>query len=330
MTQISADRKIAGVEAETTYGTDTISPGPPAAYQAFRAINIVPTINTIESPRATFSASGEKHCQLKSHNAVTWEMPFAGKTGAAGTAPAFDAFLGAAGFKKTVVADTSVSYKPNTQNDMTDTPSATIWMYRMMLDAATAYLFKARGYRGNITVTMAIGEEAVIAGEGMALYDAHPTSTVAKPTAPTSYQGASCMVVTQLVMTVGGTSYPVENFEFSSGWAMTEIRTGDSVGGGTLSQVLLTRPMSGGRLTGSLSLVDGGAAVVDMITKWTAGTQATLSATLTNGTDTITITAPNIQFGQPSGTEEGVVKYDVPLYFNRGTSGDDELVITFT
>lgn len=330
MAQISADRMIASVDSETTYGTDAISPGPPSDWQAFRAVSIVPTVTSIESPRATFSASGEKHCQLKSHNAVTWEMPFAGKTGAAGTAPAYDAFLLAAGFKKTVVAATSVTYKPNTQNDMTDTPSATLWMYQLLLDANTAYLFKARGYRGNVTVTLNIGEEAVIAGDGMALYDAWPTSTVAKPTAPTSYQGAGCMVVSALTLTVGAVTYPVESFEFSSGWAMTEIRTGDSTGGGTLSQVLLTRPMSGGRLTGSLNLVDGTTAVQDMITKWAAGTQATLSATLTNGTDTITITAPNIQFGQPSGAAEGVIKYDVPLYFNRGTSGDDEISIAYT
>lgn len=329
MTQISADRKIASVETETTYGTDAIDPGPATDFQAFRDVNIVPIINTIESPRATASASGEKHCQLPSHNDVTWEMPLSGKTGAAGTAPAYDAFLLASGFKKTVVASTSVSYKPNTNNDMTDTPSATLWMYKYKLSDANAYLFKAFGYRGNVTMTMTIGEEAVIAGTGMALYSAWPTSTVSKPTAPTSYIGASCMVVTAMTVTVGATSYPIENFEIQSNWAMTEIRTGASTGG-TLSQVLLTRPMSGGRLIGSMTLVDGATALNDMITKWAAGTQATLSVTLTNGTDTITITAPNMQFGQPAETAEGVLKYDVPLYFNRGTSGDDEITIAYT
>lgn len=329
MAVVSGDRKIAGVESETTYGVDTISPGPPAAYQAFRAISIVPQVSMIEAPRATYSASGEKHCTLKSHNTVSWEMPFGGKTGAAGTAPAYDAFMLAAGFKKTVVADTSVTYKPNTQNDMNDCPSATIWMYRMMLDTNAAYLFKARGYRGNINVTLAIGDEAIIAGDGMALYDAYPTSTVTKPTAPTSYQGAGCMVVNSLVLTVGAVTYPVEGFNFSSNWAMSEVRTGES-GGGSLSGVYLTRPSSGGRMTGSLTLVDGTTALQDAIGKWASGAQATLSATLTNGTDTITITAPNIQFGQVAETEEGVMKFDFPIYFNRGTSGDDEIVLTFT
>lgn len=329
MTQLSADRKIAAFEGETTYGTDAIDPGPPASFHAFRAIDIIPQITLIESPRATFSASGEKHCTLPSHNDVTWEIPFTGKSGAAGTGPTYAALLEASGFKETVVASTSVSYRPNTENNMTDTPSATFWMYRMRLDTNTAYLQKAFGYRGNITLTMNIGEEAFISGTGMALYSAMPTSTVSKPTAPTSYDGAGCTVVTGLTLTVGATTYPVESLEIQSNWAMTEVRTGASTGG-TLSQVLLTRPMSGGRLIGSMNLVDGATALQDAITKWTAGTQATLSATLVQGSNTITITAPNIQFGQPAGAEEGVLKYNLPIYFNRGTSGDDELVVTYT
>jgi hypothetical protein len=326
---ISADRKIASIESETTYGTDAISPGPPSDWYAFRACDIMPVVNPIESPRATASASGERHCVLESHNDVSWEMPLSGKTGAAGTAPAYDALLAASGFKKSVVASTSVTYRPTTVNDMTDTPSATIWLYKYRLTDSNAYLLKAFGYRGNVTMTMTMGEEAVIAGTGMALYSAYPTSTVAKPTAPTTYLGAGCMVVEGMSLTVGATSYPVESFEIQSNWTMTEIRTGASTGG-TLSQVLLTRPMSGGRLIGSLTLVDGATAFQDMITKWSAGTQATLSATLTNGVDTITITAPNVQFGQPAESAEGILKFDVPIYFNRGTSGDDEISIAYT
>lgn len=329
MSLISADRKICSAKSETVYGTDSISPGPPAAYQAFRACQITPIVNNIESPRATMLASGEKHCIVKSHSDVSWELPFTGRTGAAGTPPAWDALIMAAGFKKTVSAGVSVSYKPNTQNDMTDTPSATLWLYEMMLEASTAYLKKARGYRGNITVRLTIGEEAVIAGQGMALYDDWPDSTVAKPTPPTAYEGADCMIVTQLALTVGAVTYPVEALEFQSNWGMTEVRTGEA-GKGTLAKVLLTRPMSGGRLIGSLRLVDGLTAMQDLIGKWRSSAQVTLAATITNGTKSIAIAAPNMQFGQPAGAAEGAIKLDVPLFFNRGTSGDDELVITCT
>ena len=93
MSLISADRKIASVKSEVTYGLDSINPGPPAAYQAFRLIDIVPQQGVIESPRATFSASGERHCIVSSHNDVSWEMPFSGRLGAAGTAPAWDALM---------------------------------------------------------------------------------------------------------------------------------------------------------------------------------------------------------------------------------------------
>lgn len=331
MAQISADRKIAHAESETTYGVDAISPGPVTEWEAFRDISIIPTINTIESPRATYSASGEKHCQLPSHNAVTWEMPFGGKIGAAGTAPAYDALLLASGFKKTVVASTSVTYTPVTVQDMTNSPSASIWMYRMMLDQNAAYLYKARGYRGNVTITLNYGEEAVIAGDGLALYDAMPTSTVSKPSAPTDYVGSGCMVVSSLVLTVGGTNYPVDALEIQTNWTQTRRDTGDGAGA-MLAEVYLTRPTSGGRMIGSLNLVDGLTALQDAVGKWQSGAQATLSAVLTNGSNTITINAPSIQFGQPAEGAEGILSYNIPIYFNRGTGtvGDNEISIIYT
>ena len=328
MSLISADRKIASVKSETVYGTDSINPGPPGAYQAFRAIDITPQQVIIESPRATFSASGERHCLVNSHTDVSWEMPFSGRVGAAGTNPAWDALMIASGFKRTVIAATSVSYKPNTQNDMTDTPSASLWLYMMALESANSYLQKALGYRGNVSINMTIGEEAVISRSGMALYSARPVATVAKPTAPTSYEGALCSVVSNLVLTVGAVTYPVESLEISSNWTVTERRTGGTAG--TLAQVLLTRPMSGGRIGGSLRLVDGLTAYADAIGKSQSGATATLSATITDGTRTTVISAPALQFGLPSASAEGIMKYDLPFYLTRGTSGDDELVITLT
>lgn len=329
MAQISADRKIAHVESETVYGDDAISPGPVTQWEAFRDISIVPTINTIESPRATWSASGEKHCQLPSHNAVTWEMPFGGKVGAAGTAPAYDALLLASGFKKTVVASTSVTYTPVTVQDMTNSPSASIWMYRRMLDTTGAYLYKARGYRGNVTITLNFGEEAVIAGDGLSLYDPMPTSTVTAPDAPTSYVGAGCMVVSSLVVTVGGVTYPVDALELQTNWTQTRRDTGDG-DGAMLAEVYLTRPTSGGRMIGSLNLMDGTTALQDMIGKWQSGAEASLVAVLTNGTSTITMTAPKIQFGQPAEAAEGILSYNVPIYLNRNSSGDDELSLVYS
>lgn len=329
MSLISADRSLASVLSEVTYGLDPFGAGPPANYQAFRSLNINPVHNQIESPRATWTASGEKSCGLSSHNDVAWEMPFGGKIGAAGTDPAWAALLQASGFKKTVVPATSVTFRPNTQNDQTDTPSAAFWHYLRMLEQNNAYLLKARGYRGNATIRLTVGEEAVISGQGMALYDAWPTLQIAAPTAPSSYQGAGCMVVQRTVLLAGAVPYPVESIEYTTNWAITEIRTGE-VGKGTLSKVLLTRPTSGSRMGGSLRLADGLTALQDLVSKWQAGTQVVAVTTLTNGTDTSVLTAPNLQFGQPAGAQEGVFKFDVPFYLNRGTTGDDELVIVCT
>lgn len=329
MSLISADRKIASVRSDVTYGTDPFGAGPPAAWQAFRTIDITPQQVISEAPRATFSASGERHCIIRSHNDVAWEMPFSGRLGAAGTTPAWDALMMAAGFKKTVTASVSVAYRPNTQNDMVDTPSATFWLYMLQLEANQAYLQKAIGYRGNVSINLTIGEEAVISGSGIALYSARATAPIARPTAPTAYEGALCSIVTNLVLTIGAVTYPVESLVINSGWALTEIRTGTAAAG-TLSKVLLTRPAAGGRMTGSLRLVDGLAAYQDAITLSQSGATATLSATITDGTRTTTITAPALQFGLIGPAAEGVMKYDAPFFLTRGTSGDDEIVITLT
>lgn len=325
----SADRQLVSVESEDTYGVDAIDPGPPSAYQAFRTVTINPVRNQIESPRLTWTASGEKSCGLNSHNDVSWEMPFTGKLGAAGTAASWDALLLASGFKKTVVPATSVSYKPNTINDMTDTPSATLWQYLRQLEESGAYLLKARGYRGNASIRLTVGEEAVISGTGLALYSGWPTSTVSNPTPPSTYAGASCMVVQRLVLTAGAIDYPLESMELNTNWTLSEVRTGE-LGGGTLSKVLLTRPTAGSRMGGSIRLVDGKTALQDLVTKWQAGTTVVATATLSNGVDTITLSAPSFQFGQPAPSAEGVMKFDVPYYLNRGTTGDDELTITLT
>lgn len=328
MANISADRKIAYAESEVTYGTNVIS-GTPSSWLALRAIDITPIVSPVESPRATFSASGEAHCMLRSHCDVSWEMPFTGRVGAAGTGGAWEPFLLASGFKAVVDSGVSVTYTPNTENTMALTPSASIKMYKLRLEDANAYMLFTRGYRGNATLTFNIGEEAVLGGEGMGLFEPYPLTTVAKPSAPTAYVGATCMIVQNLTITVGAIAYECESLELQTNWAMQEIRTGEATKG-TLSKVLLTRPMSGGRFIGSFSLVDGGAAMQDMITKWQAGTAVALSITLSDGTRSIAISAPSIQFGQPSETAEGVVKFDVPFFLNRVSAGDDELSIALT
>jgi len=328
MSLVSGVNALCSIINEVTYGLDGFAVAP-TVFQAFRSLTINPIRNVIESPRATWSASGERHCSLNSHNDIAWEMPMSGKTGAAGTAPAWDVFMLAAGFRKTTVVATSVTYRPNTQNDMTDTPSATVYQYLRMLEVNNAYLLRARGYRGNVTMRMTVGEEAVISGSGMALYTAFPTVLTPSPVAPTAYVGASCMVVARVALTVGAIVYPVESVELSSNWGMSEERTGE-INGGTLSRVLLTRPVSGGRMGGSLKLVNGVTALQPLLTAWQSGAALALSATLTNGTDNITITAPALQFGQPSMSAEGIAKFDVPFFLNRGTLGDDELSIALT
>ena len=325
---ITQDHGICAVKSETTYGTDAFGGAAPSAadVMAMASANIKQVITIIEGDRITAEVAGECDVRVPSHNEVEWSMPFIGSS-AAGALPPCSALLKAAGFKETVVTDTSVTYAPQLANNQTETPACTMVVYERTLEDATARKLLARGMRTNITIALEVGSEAMISGSGQALYDAYPDDPSALPTLPTSYTGDQCAwAVNKLALTVGGTTYPCKGLTFETNNDITQIMTGETTGGGMLSKVLLTKPKSGSRYGGSFTLEDGATALSEVIGLWKSGAKVTLEAVLTKGSRTITL-AGTIQIG---GLEKEAPRFSVPYSFVRpdGESGVDHLTIT--
>lgn len=324
---LTADQGIAAALTESTYGVDAFTGGAPTAGSvlAMASLEIIQVQEQIEGDRLTATIAGECHALHYSHNDVNWSMPLVGSS-APGVAPPCAPWLRAAGFLETIDADTSVTYTPRVEQQ----GSLTALAYERSVQDATARRLMARGVRTNLTLTLNVGQEAMLEGAGQGLYDTYPATAAALPTLPTAYSSDQCgWVVSTMVLTVGGVTYPVEALTLETRWTLEVIRAGDASGGGSASQILLVKPKSGARMGGSFTLVDGTTALTAAINAWQSGAKLALSATLTKGARAITIAAPAIQLSAPTKT---LPRFAIPWNAIRadGATGEDHLTITFT
>jgi len=322
---------IVGVKSEATYGADAFAGGAPADANVlpFATFEMTQLIPVVESDRMTATNAGECDSRTPSHNEVNWSCLLFGSS-AAGVAPPVDPILLAAGFKKTVVVDTSVTYTPDVANNDTDTPAMTGVIYERTHEDGTARRVMTRGMRTPLSLVMEVGSEALLSGTALGLYDEYVGTTSALPTLPLAYAGDQCgWMVNKLTLTVGGTVYPCEALDFNTNNGTEMIMTGDATGGGMVSKILLTKPKSGSRFGGSFTLVDGATALTEAIALWKNGNKATLTCVLTKGARTITLEG-SIQLtllGQGSKP-----RFPITYAFVRpnGASGENFLTLAFT
>lgn len=289
------DQGICAFNSESTYGTDAFSGSAPAAANCFPAAEcmIKQVREQVEGGRLTATVAGECHGIHKSHTEVTLNLMLLGSA-AAGDVPPIGPILQAAGMSETVDAGVSVTYTP----EVTQQDSITVLHYQRNVNDGNARRIMARGVRGNVTITMAVGQEAMVEFSGQGLYNDLPASDATFPTLPDEYAGDQCAwVVNTLALTVGGTTYPIEEMSFTTPWTVELIRTGDSTGGGTTGAVLLMNGKEGSRFGGGFTLVDGATALTAAINLVQGGAKASLSAVLTKGSRTITISAAAVQLG---------------------------------
>jgi len=325
------DQAICAVKSETSYGVDAFGASAPTSDDtlAFRSLTITPIYEVSEPDRVTATASGECHTVYFSHNEVAWESPLIGSVDA-GDLPIIDAILRAGNFKRVIDAGTSVTYTPSTANDQSEVPSATFLMYQRSIEDNTGKRLMSRGSKTDLTFTFEQGSEAFLAGTALGLFDAVPATMSNLPTLPTTYNTDQCgWMINKMAVTVGNVSYPVSAFEVSSNFVTSPQGGGAEVGAGGIRKIVLTKGKSGNRIGGSLTLVDGSAALTDMITQAYAASKASLTVVITKGARTCTFSMPAIQFGVYT---DASPTYTVPFFAIRpaGTAGDNELVITFT
>lgn len=330
-----ADILFGAAKSETAYGTDIFGGSAPSAgeWMQFRNIDIEPVVEHREVTRATATFSGEPSLPVPMRSIVTWEIPLLGKQGA-DEGPHHEDILKCCGLLPTVDAGVDVAFTPDSSNDLANCPSAT-FVYYAVNEEGQVKKYLARGVRSNFELVLEQGQPGYIRGEGRGLYDAEPTSWAAAPTLPQQYsEDKAPMVVTNLAVTVGGVTYPVERLTLSSNNSLTEIMTGDPNGVGVVSEVLIHKGRSGNRYGGEIVLVDGASALADLIAKQASGATAALVATLSGGGDTVTLSAPALQFTGRAKQRAGVVKRGASYALNRAqagtSSGDDDFEIAYS
>ena len=331
-----ADLFFGAAKSETAYGTDIFGGSAPSSGEwcAFRNLEITPLIEHRENPRGTATVSGEPSIPIKVRNDVVWEVPLLGKAGS-DLGPIHEALLMMCGLQRTIDAGVDVAYTPYSYNDMAECPSATFAQY-LLNEEGDVKKMLARGCRSNFEMVIEMGQAGYIGGTGQALYDDEPTAWSSPPTLPQQYSADKTpMVATSLsLQTEGTTTYPIERLTLASNWNLTALMAGDSTGGGITSEILLHKPRSGSRFGGELVLADGAAALAEVIAYVRSGVLLSLEATLTSGSDTLTLTAPAAQLIGAAKQREGVVKRAVAYALNRAqagtSSGHDDFEIAYS
>lgn len=316
------------VVSETTYGTDPVTP-PPSTWLDVTECAIAPEYELLESELVRASHSGSPHQMIPSHNTVKMAGYLSGKSGLAGTGPDIAPLLKASNFLETLIASTSAGYKPVTvSDDMTRVPSATIYQY-IKESNGQARLQKCHGVRGNLSLVLEQGKRAMWSFEGRGLFS-ELGALAASPALPTAYSGGKVpFMCIGIVCTLGGTAYPLRKIELATNWGPEDRR--DWAGSASLKEVYLKRG-SGSRIGGSTDFLT--AAILDhVLANYGTSAQMALSITLTNGTDTLVITAPKVQLGQWTRQAGNLHSFAVPFFLNGDFAtggGDNDLQLLFT
>jgi hypothetical protein len=241
-----------------------------------------------------------------------------------------------------------VTYRPATVQQS----SMTMYLYHYNLEAATQRLQIATGVRGSGTFELAVDAEAFINFEGVGQYEELTTSAAfinattgaaallkngsTSVTARTSgteiYSDLEPVLCTGIVLTIDSVAFPVSSLSLDLAWSVDEVRT--VTGATTMDKVLLTRANEGARMNGSMTLLDGATAFQKALDLYRDGSQVALSASLSNSTDTIALTAGNLQIGGVEASAQGgFLGWNLPFFLAgdwSGLSGHHEFSLEYT
>lgn len=237
-------------------------------------------------------------------------------SGAAGTAPAIGKLLRGAGFGETINAGVSVVYQRALGQ-----PSLTLGLYA--IPASGNNLRKLiHGARGTFKLSPRVGDPPMIEFDFLGVYSsvtdlAGLTPTGLETTKPVSFKNTS--------FTMQTFAHKISQFTIDAGNALA-LR-GDIALAAGYKSCLITDSDATFSFDPELELV----ATHDYHGIMLAGTEGSMTATVgSTGGNICTITAPKCQYTKVSqGDRDGISVFNVDGKFNRST-GNDELVFTFT
>jgi hypothetical protein len=349
MSMISANYTRVIAAPEASYGTDAVNTILTTAsadiiYQEVADPAITPAITVVEINRSRGGAPGNAHGVIDDKCTVSARIPLLGRDGSAPW-PYYDPFLRAMNIGRT--ASNGV-YVPRTVQDA----SMSIYLYHYNLEAATQRLQVATGVRGSGTLEIAVDSEAFVNFEGVGQYAELTTSAAffnattgaaallkngvtavtARTTGTEFYSDLEPVLCTGITLTVDGVNFPVSSLSLDLAWAVDEVRT--VTGATTLDKVLLTRANEGARMNGTMTLLDGATAFQKALDLYRDGSQVSLVATLSNSTETITLTAGNLQIGGVEASAQGgFLGWNLPFFLAGDWSGltnHEEFTLAYT
>lgn len=346
------NRKRVIVQSETTEGTDQIAltladATADIVYQQMRSSKVDPQQVVFPVTRETATNGGSPHVVFGDRANVSLEFPLTGKraSGAGNEEPYYEAILKAAGFAVAIVSDTSSTYTLATPQQA----SLTIYQYRRASDSANWRLWIATGVRGTMTFNYEVNTEAYATFEGFGQYEGmvtdeyaffdadneiayekDGTTAITPRTSGTETQAnKSAIGCKNMTITLGGTTYYINKLSHA---LMRSVDAKEDTTGSSTVQAARLSMANGARQEGSFNTADLGTmnAIRDAIS---AGTVATLSITLTDGTNT-SVTTFKVQLGLWSEEQKGNhLQHSVPFFVvadRSGLDGEGEMTLVET
>lgn len=305
------NREVILARLETTYNVD---PVPAAGTHAILVEN--PSwshegARMVERNNVKASLAKDKSVFAGTLKQVTFDVELKG-SGSAGTAPEMGPLLRACGMAETVVASTSVTYRPASSSQ----ESITIYYF------ADGIRHVITGARGNVSFNL----EAGTFGKASFTFTGHDAGVtdVALPT-PT-YDTTVPPALIGVPFSIGGYSAAINALSVDLGNSLAmppQISASDGYG-----EIFI----SARDVQGSFDPAQVTVATKNYINEWKAGTTGVLTTGVIGGTagNRYSFTAPVCYYREVSPADrEGLRVFEIGCGFAE-SSGDDEIAIAFT
>jgi len=305
-------KRLIIAKVETTYGTDSAPTGSDALL--VRNLEVTPlNAETVSRDLIRPYYGNSENLLSRTSSTLSFEVELAG-SGAAGTAPKFDAVLQACALAPTVVATTSVTYNPVSSA----IKSCTIWVN------VDGVLHKFVGCRGTVTIGGSLGEIPTLKFDLTSIYN-EPTD--ASALTPTYTAQATPLIFRQTNTSAfsffSSTAFCLQSFEFN---LANETVYRELIG--CTKEVLITDR----KPAGSVMIEAPTMATRNFFN--TATTDTTGNLSFLHGTtagNRVTFTAGQVDVTAPTYSEQdGIVMLNVPYVAIPTTAGNNELSLAFT
>lgn len=342
------------VAPESTYATDAVAALLTTAtadivYQAVEEADLVPGLSPILRQRVIGTAERVAHDVYGEQATLTVKGPLTTSVAAASgdELPPYAPFLEACGFRQTINAGTGSEFDLVTPQQ--SAMSAYLW--RRNIDDDNWRLLRSVGLRGLLTLSFAVGQEAMWSAEmtgryvdlesapaeffdpdtfEVALLADGSTAVTARTTGEESWANMAGAICESITFEWDGGSLDISELELKTNRALRLKKT--MQGSSAVSEAQLVPGTEGPG--GSFNLMSGGANLTTVAAAVKAATEGTLELVLTRGARTITITSPVAQLLPYDRVDDsGALTYKVPFALNRDWStlvGDTSLKIEYT